>query len=518
MQKSFRRKSRRKLSQEWCCFMPSRCLLAGLALLGLTLAPAALAYGISDGATHDLDANGTRIAALPQDERFAAALRTVSPAMVRSDIAALVAFRNRSTLSSMTPNLPPGTGATAASEWVFAQYTAISQACGGCLEVRRDTFVEQPMSRIPVPTTITNVYAVLKGTDPAQANRTVLVTGHYDSRNSTNENTTDEAPGANDDASGVAVSIESARALAKLKFPATIIFAAVAGEEQGLNGSRHLAETLKQQGVGLEAVLNNDIVGGNTTPGQEQLQDKHAVRVFSEGIPSAATPEEVKAIELLGYESDSPSRELARAITAVDATYFGSGAGSTATYFHPVLELRRDRFLRGGDHTAFNGEGFAAVRFTEWREDFNHQHQNVRIENGVQYGDLIKYVDMDYVANVARLNAATLATLASAPAPPADVQVITAPPPGIAGDNNTTLLWKPGPGAPASTRYQVLWRELAESNWTHQADVAAGSGNRVTLPVSKDNVIFGVRSLDPAGHASLAVAPYPPHPAPAAAK
>ena len=486
-----------------------------VAVSGVLLAATA-AHALSDDRTHDLDASGRPIASLPPDPQIAAALHTIFAAAVRADITALVAFRNRSTLSSMTPNLPPGTGVTAAADWVFAQYTTISEACGGCLEVKRDTFVEQPTTRIAVPTTITNVYAVLKGSDAAQTNRTVLVTGHYDSRNSTNENTTDPAPGANDDASGVAVSIESARALSKLHFPATVIFAAVAGEEQGLNGSRHLAHTLKTQGVDLEAVLNNDIVGGNTTPGQQSLQDKHLIRVFSEGIPAVATPDQVKQIELLGYESDSPSRELARAVVSVDATYFGHGAAAppvasatNAAYFRPVLELRRDRFLRGGDHSSFNGEGFAAVRFTEWREDFSHQHQNVRVENGVQFGDLIQYVDMDYVADTARLNAAALATLAAAPPPPTAAQVDTTPPGNLAGDNNSRLLWQPGPGAPASTRYQILWRELAETDWTHQADVPAGIGNAITLPVSKDNVIFAVRALDAAGHASLAVVPYP---------
>ncbi|RRA48415.1 M20/M25/M40 family metallo-hydrolase [Acidipila sp. EB88] len=481
-------------------------VLAGLVLLA-SAGTAFPAHALSDGGTSDLDASGEHIAALPADPRIAAAIATIQPGAIRADIAALVAFRNRSTLSSMTPNLPPGTGATAAADWVFAQYSTISRECGGCLEVKRDTFTEQPMSRIPVPTTITNVYAVLKGTEGG--NRTVLVTGHYDSRNSTNENTTDEAPGANDDASGVAVSIESARALSKMRFPATIIFAAVAGEEQGLNGSRHLAQTLKAAQVELEGVLNNDIVGGNTTPG-DTLQDKHAVRIFSEGIPATATPDQVKTVELLGYESDSPSRELARAVTDVDATYFGHGASPVAgsgslPYFHPVLELRRDRFLRGGDHTSFNGEGFTAIRFTEWREDFNHQHQNLRVENGVQFGDLIQYVDMDYAANVARLNAATLATLAAAPAPPADPKIVTSN-----LDNNTTLRWTPAASAPAGTHYQVLWRELSSSEWQHHAEAAKfGSAGTATLPVSKDNVIFGIRSVDTAGHASLAVVPYP---------
>ncbi len=486
-------------------------LLASLALFAVAIGAPTNTHASSDGGTHDLDASGARIAPLPADPRIDAALRSIAPDALRADVATLVTFRNRSTLSSMTPNLPPHTGATAAADWIFGQYTAISQSCGGCLEVKRDTFTEQPMSRIPIPTTITNVYAVLKGTDPAQANRTVLVTGHYDSRNSTNENATDPAPGANDDASGVAVSLACARALVKLRFPATILFAAVAGEEQGLNGSRHLAKLLKSENIDLEAVLNNDIVGGNTTPGQETLQDKRAVRVFSEGIPAAAGPEQVKIIELLGYESDSPSRELARDITGVDQTYFGHGAapqdgsGTTGGYFHPVLELRRDRFLRGGDHTSFNGEGFPAVRFTEWREDFNHQHQDVRVEKGVQFGDLLEYVDFAYVADVARLNAATLATLALAPPPPQAARIVT-----TNLDNNTTLTWQPGPGAPAGTRYQILWRELAASDWQYVADAARyGSGTSVTLPVSKDNVIFGIRSLDAAGHSSVAVVPFP---------
>lgn len=484
-----------------------------IALFVIAATSATFAHALSDGGSRDLDASGIRLTALPVDTQVQAVLRGVSPDKIQDDITTLVAFKNRSTLSSMTQNLPPGTGATAAADWLFTQYSAISQSCGGCLEVKRDTYTELPGtgnygSRIPIPTTITNVYAVLKGTDASQGTRTVLVTGHYDSRNSTNENATDPAPGANDDASGVAVSLESARALSKLHFPATVIFAAVAGEEQGLFGSRHLAQTLKAQHIELEAVLNNDIVGGNTTPG-DTLQDKTAVRVFSEGIPAAATPDQVKQIELLGYESDSPSRELARAITGVSATYFGpvapSAKNAAKSTFHPVLELRRDRFLRGGDHSSFNAEGFTAVRFTEWREDFNHQHQNVRIENGVQFGDLLQYVDFKYVAEVTKLNMATLATLALAPPPPVEVKVVT-----TNLDNNTTLNWQPGTGTPAGTRYQIVWRELAATDWQYGADASKfGQTGSATLPVSKDNVVFGIRAVDAAGHASVAVVPYP---------
>ncbi len=246
------------------------------------------------------------------------------------------------------------------------------------------------------------------------------------------------APGANDDASGVAVSLECARVLSRLKLPATLVFAAVAGEEQGLNGSAHLAKLAKSEGWQVEAALNNDIVGGNTTPG-DTLQDKSDVRVFSEGIPATATPAEVRRIVALGYDSDSPSRELARAVADVARRYDPAGP---ATSLHPVLEFRTDRFLRGGDHISFNEQGFAAVRFTEWREDFNHQHQNVRMENGVEYGDLLKFVDFHYVARVARLNAATMATLAAAPPPPSNVQIVASN-----LDNNTTLRWTAARGA-----------------------------------------------------------------------
>jgi hypothetical protein len=498
--------------------MPKSCnyVRQVLILAVLVAAPALQSnlYALSDGGKHDLDASGHAIAAMPSDARIAAALGGISPAAVRADIAALVAFKNRSTLSSMTPGLPPGSGAPAAANWIFDQYTAISKACGGCLELKRDTFTQPVGSRIPTPTTLTNVYAILKGTDPAESNRTVLVTGHYDSRVNDVLNTTHPAPGANDDASGVAVSLESARALSKMHFPATIIFASVDGEEQGLYGSAHLAKLLKDEHVDLEAVLNNDIVGGNTTPG-DKFQDKQAVRVFSQGIPGDATPQQLRMIEMLGYASDSPSRELARAIAGVDATYFGhgaapySGVGENERWFHPVLEFRLDRFLRGGDHYSFNQEGFAAVRFTEWREDFNHQHQEVRVEKGVQYGDLIRFVDMGYVVKVAQLNAATLATLAMAPPPPVEVKIVTSN-----LDNNSTLRWQPGAGTPAGTRYQILWRELAAPDWQFVADASkytdtSGAGDTVTVPVAKDNVIFGVRAVDAAGHASYAVVPYP---------
>ncbi len=501
-------------------------LLAGLmsTLAGPTLA-------LCDDNPRDLDAASAPIAAAPVDPAIQNALGQISVGQIRRTIEKLVGFHNRSTLSSMDTDLPPGQGVSAAADWIAQQLVDYSADCGGCMEVKRDTFTQEaeppPQGRIPKPTTITNVYAVLHGSDPKQAARMILVTGHYDSRNSDTMNTKGEAPGANDDASGVAVSLECARVLSRLKLPATLVFVAVAGEEQGLNGSRHLAELAKHDGWQLEGVLNNDIVGGNTTPG-ETLQDKSLVRVFSEGIPATASPDEIKRITALGLESDSPSRELARAIADVSRSYFpGSAAkmssasgsvgdcvGSQFTPpmnctqpFRPVLIFRRDRYLRGGDHTSFNQDGFAAVRFTEWREDFNHQHQDVRVENGVQYGDLLEYVDFDYVARVAGLNAAVMATLAAAPPPPEKVRIVAKQ-----LDNTTTLHWAAGAGAPAGTAYEVVWRETQAPDWQRSVRPQAqmdGDSYTVTLAVSKDNVIFGIRAVDAAGHRSVAVTPLP---------
>jgi len=448
----------------------------------------------------------------PVDPAIAKSIAQISPDNVYADIAKLVSFKNRSTLSSMDTDLPAGTGATAAADWIFAEFTKISEACGGCLEVKRDDFIEPaskaPGSRVTRDTRMQNIYAILKGTDPAQAARRVLVTGHYDSRNSDNFNTHDDAPGANDDASGVAVSIESARVLSKLKFPSSIVFVAVAGEEQGLNGSRHLAKLAKSEGWDLQAVLDNDIVGGDTTPGAKG-QNKSAVRVFSEGVPGPATIEQVHTIQTYGYESDSISRELARAIEEVGKTYFKTTPKGPA--FHPVLEFRRDRFGRGGDHTSFNAEGFSAVRFTEWQENFNHQHQTLRTEMGelpdgtqgmVEFGDYLKYIDKNYIANVARLNSAALATFASAPGIPTEVHI-----PGGSTDNFSVITWKAPAGAPAGTTYEVVWRPTEAPTWTNVQ--SAGAALTLKLAVSKDSYVFGVRSVDAAGHRSPTVAPMP---------
>jgi hypothetical protein len=424
----------------------------------------------------------------PADSRITAALMQVSAQRIQANIEKLVSFQTRLTLSAQdSDSIKSGHGIGAAREWIKEEFERYSHECGGCLEVKTDSFGEGPADRIPQPTVITNVYAVLKGTDPQDAGRMVLVTGHYDSRNSDTFDASGAAPGANDDASGTAVSLECARVLSKLKFPATLVFLTVAGEEQGLNGSSHFAKMAKQQGWNIEAALNNDIVGGDRNP----QQDPRVVRIFSEGVPIAATDAELRLIRNLGGESDSRSRQLARYIAEVGRTY--------DTRVKPLLVFRLDRYLRGGDHISFNEQGYAAVRFTEFREDYHHQHQNVRTENGIEYGDSIKFVNFDYVANVAWLNAATLASLASAPAPPARVRLQTKE-----LENSSTLTWDAGNGDPS---YEVLWRDTASPEWEHVQTV--GSVTRATLPFSKDNVIFAVRAVDHQGHRSLAVVPQP---------
>jgi Peptidase family M28 len=458
--------------------LPGLRLAAGVSGVGLLLA----------ALTHSGRAQSAP--ALAADPKIRAALTDVSARQIQANIEKLVSFGTRSTLSAQDPAaIASGRGIGAAREWSKSEFERYSKDCGGCLEVKTDGYTQEPGERVEEPTVITNVYAVLKGTDPENAKRIVLVTGHYDSRNSDNYNITDDAPGANDDASGTAVSLECARVLSKLKFPGTIVFLTVAGEEQGLYGSRHFAKMAQDQGWDLEAVLNNDIVGGDKSP----EQDQSLIRVFSEGVSAAATDQDLRRLRTLGGESDSTSRQLARYMVDVGRT-FDVGV-------KPRMIFRQDRYLRGGDHYSFNQQGFAAVRITEFREDFHHQHQNVRMENGIQYGDLPKYVDFDYVSQVARLNAATLGSLAAAPAPPANVHLLTKD-----LENDSTLTWDRSPGGLA-TAYEVLWRATTSPEWEHAQKV--GNLTRTTMKMSKDNVIFAVRACDQAGHCSLPVVPTP---------
>ena len=465
---------------------------------------AALAFCLPAVAQPDYARSAAAATAPAADPAIAQAIAGIDPARIHQTIETLVGFGTRNTLSVNDANFAPGKGVQAAADWVFAEFTRISGGCGNCLEVKRDVFTQQPdagpRERVAKPTQMTNVYAILRGSDPVLAKHIVLVTGHYDSINSNVfknwADTSGDAPGANDDASGVAVSLECARELSKLKFPGTIIFAAVPGEEQGLFGSAHLAKLARDEGWQLDGVLNNDIVGGNSTPG-ETLQLKDRVRVFSEGVPQAATPEQARRIRAMGAEFDSPSRQLARAIADTGRAYFHT------RNFAPFLVARPDRYLRGGDHSSFNHEGFAAVRFTEWREDYNHQHQNVVLDATPIRGDLIQFVDTNYVANVARLNAATLATLASSPGAPEKFAI-------DAGklENSTTFTWQPAPGQAANlvAYYELVWRETTSFDWQYSQRIDPKAAT-ITVPISKDNVYFGLRAVDAAGHRSLVVTP-----------
>jgi hypothetical protein len=454
----------------------------------------------------DFEAVGTPLRADPVQAEVVTALKMVSTERIKANISHLADFYNRSTVSSAETDMKPGTGVLAAADWIKAQFDSYSADCGGCLEVSFDEFVQQPgpgynggRPRIVKPTPLRNVVAVLKGSDPTAAKRMYLVTGHYDSRATDVMDTHSPAPGANDDASGTAVSMEAARVLSKFKFPATLVFVSVAGEEQGLYGSQHLAERARKEGWELEGVLNNDIVGGDTTPG-DKLQSKQRVRVFSAGIDPNLPIEQIRQIVNTGADDDSPSRQLAREILSVGRAY-------TSSSLHPIMELRLDRFLRGGDHRSFSDAGFPAVRFTEWRENFDHQHQSVRVENGKQYGDLLQYVDFNYVAQVAKLNIATLATLAASPGMPQHVRVSTSN-----LDNDTILKWDAPLSCTQPVKYQIVWRETWVNNWEYGVDAAKfpGAGpNSARLPVSKDNLFFGVRACTAAGICSQAVAPVP---------
>ena len=494
-----------------------RIFCIGVSLLWMTVA-----------AGGQMQADSAPLAPLPVNPAVSEALAGISADRVKSDIAKLVSFGTRSTLSSMDTELPAGQGINAAADWITGEFQEISAQCGGCLEVKRDEFVQPTETtgygRIPKPTKLVNVYAILHGTGGDKA-PWVLVTGHYDSRATDVMNDKLTSPGANDDASGVAVSIESARALSGLgkagvHLTGTMVFVAVAGEEQGLYGSRHLAQLAKSEGWPLEAVLNNDIVGGDTTPlasgASDPMQKKDVVRVFSESVPATATPEQQKMMLGLGAENDSPSRELARQIVELAPSYFKpmeeqppvnkpgvhNNVMRMVPAFHPVMVLRRDRYLRGGDHSSFNAEGFTAVRFTEWRENFDHQHQTLRTENGVEYGDLLKFVDFNYIVRVAQLNSLTLASLAAAPSEPQNVHVLTK-----ALDNNSELTWEASAFAPEGTTYEVVWRDTDAAQWAHSQ--SAGSEMHLKLNVSKDDVLFGVRAVSAAGYTSLPVPPMP---------
>lgn len=419
-------------------------------------------------------------------------VREVSAKNIEATIRKLVSFGTRNTLSSQTD---PNRGIGAARDWIYGEFQRISTDCGGCLQVEKQTFTQAaippPRGRYPQEAVLTNVYAVLKGTtDP---DRVYVVSGHYDSM--CNQNATDitcDAPGANDDASGTAVSIELARVMSKRKFDATIIFMCVPGEEQGLTGSTYFAKDAAAKKLNIEAMFDNDIVGGVTT--YKNTPDRQTIRVFAEGVPSNETQQEANTRRSVGGENDSPARQLGRYVLEMARVY--------SPMFKPIMIYRRDRYGRGGDHIPFLENGFAAVRFTETHEDYTHQHQTVKMVDGKQYGDLPEFVDFGYVANAARINLIGLANLALAPAKPKGVTMLTG---GLT--NDTSLKWNANSDGDLAG-YEIVWRDTTVPLWTNSKFV----GNVTTYTfkeMSKDNYFFGVRSVDRAGHKSPVVYPRP---------
>jgi hypothetical protein len=423
-------------------------------------------------------------------QRPGRALRALLDDIDRRRIEAIVrrlaAFGTRHTLSSQDD---PVRGIGAARDWIFEQLDGYAAASGGRMTVEKQSYTQEPGPRIPVPTVITNVVATLRGTTSPE--RVYVISGHYDSRVTDVLNATADAPGANDDASGVAVVMELARLFATRPTAATLVFTAVAGEEQGLFGSGFQARQYKAAGADIQGMFSNDIVGSSVA--DDGTRDPRTVRLFAEGVPTAETPAEATVRQSVGGENDSPSRQLARFVQDV--------AENDATGMDVRIIYRRDRYLRGSDHISYLQQGYPAARFTEPNEDFRHQHQDVRVENGVQFGDLPEFCDFGFITRVAKVNGAALWSLANGPGTPKGVNILTA-----ALTNDTTLRWQRGTD-PDLAGYEVVWRETTAPEWTHVIPV--GDVTTTTVDLSKDNVFFGVRAVDRSGLRSPVAFPTP---------
>jgi Predicted aminopeptidases len=409
----------------------------------------------------------------------------VSADSLKSYVLKLVSFGTRNTLSTQTD---PKRGIGAARQWMLQKFNEFAKASGGRLTAMIDTTTLAPGRRVDKPTLLGNVVATLKGVDAAD-DRIFIISGHLDNMRSNVMDREGDAPGANDDASGVAAVLECARIMSRHSFPATVVFVAVSGEEQGLLGAQFMAEKAKQQNRYIEAVLNNDIVGSNNTS-QTNIINNTKVRVFSEGLPAYELEKNAAAIRNLGLENDGKARQLARYVKEIGERYVDN--------LEVVLVYRNDRFLRGGDHLPYVQRGYAAVRITEMNENFYHQHQDVRVENGIQYGDLPEFMDFEYLRKNTAMNLCNLANLAKSTGMPQEVQVevkqLT---------NYTNLHWKaPKYGKPKG--YYVLMRETHWPFWQKKIFTTA---NTIQLPFSKDNYFFAVQSVSEDGNESLPVVP-----------
>jgi hypothetical protein len=432
-----------------------------------------------------------RAPAPARDPEIARMLREVDARNIERVIRRLVSFGTRNTLSAQDD---PKRGIGAARDYLFEEFQKIARESGGRLKVELQTFEQQPgrFQRIQRPTKITNVVATLPGAQDQSRSRVYVVSGHYDSMCSSPVDAECDAPGANDDASGTAAVVELARVMSKRSFDATLVFMAVAGEEQGLVGATYFAEQARKAGTDIEAMITNDIVGN--TLGGNGVRDRRTLRVFAEGVPSNESQEEAATRRSVGGENDSPARQLARYIEETAESYMPG--------FNIQMVYRRDRYLRGGDHIPFLEQGYAAVRFSEPNENYSHQHQNVRTENGKVYGDLPEFVDYPYVAQVTRANLAALAAMARAPARPKDVRILTR-----RLTNDTDLQWSAN-REPDLSGYEVVWRETTAPRWTNSRFV--GNVTSYTAEgLSKDNYFFGVRAVDREGRRSPVSYPRP---------
>lgn len=410
-------------------------------------------------------ATATALPALPHDARIAALTSAVSAERLRTTDTKLVGFGTRNDFSDTSST--PAHGVFGARDWIVKQFDAIAATSGGRMTVRTDDFVQPKTPNTPRSVRESSVIAELRGSEPG---RIYVMSSHYDDCNGNCTDGAGIAPGADDNGSGASAVLEAARVMAPQHFRGTIYFVCFDGEELGLWGSTHLAAELKAAGAPVQAVLNNDVVG--SSHGGSGAHEPDVVRVFSS-------------------TDDSPSRELAR--------FIGSAVAAYVPTFHVRQIFRSDRFLRGGDQQPFQDAGYAAVRLTEANENFAHQHQDVRVENGVQYGDLVQYNDFAYLAQVTRADVAALAALALAPAPPSAVEMVLQH-----LGYTTTLRWQPAVDAAS---YEVVWRATDSSVWQHAQNV--GTKTQVTLPVSKDDFVFGVRSVGADGLRSPAAYPKP---------
>ena len=421
-----------------------------------------------------------------RDPEIAQMVKGVSSDSLRSYINTLVAFGTRNTLSTQTDKTK---GIGAARNWVLKKFNEFAKNSSGRLTAIIDTTtIPSDGKRMDKPILLGNVMATLKGTDPKD-NRIFIISGHLDTRRTDVMDRTGDAPGADDDGSGSAAVIECARIMSQHSFPATVIFVTVSGEEQGLFGSTFMADKAKKENWNIEGVFNNDIVGSNNS-NETNIIDNTKVRVFSEGIPTTATEKDIARIRALGMENDSKSRELARYIKEIGERYVDN--------LEVVMVYRTDRFLRGGDHLPYLKNGFTAVRITEMNENFTRQHQDVRIENEIQYGDLPQFIDYEYLRKNTALNLSNLANLAKAPSVPEEVKIEVRN-----LSNSTSLSWL-APKTGIVKGYYILMRETTSAVWQKKIFTTE---KEITLPYSKDNYFFAVQSVNESGNESLPVIP-----------